>query len=85
MGQVGTKLGQVGAKLGQVGAKIGQVGAKWGPSGTRWTKMEDKRARLGQVGALRQKNLLTTFGSRPSGLTRGATGLEFDSMDSICQ
>ena len=54
-------MGQVGAKLGQGGSKMGQVGAKWGPSRTRWTKVEDKTAKLGQVGAIRPKKLINNF------------------------
>ena len=50
LGQGGTKLGQVGAKLSQVGAKMGQVGAKQEPGWTTRSNMEDKTAKLDQVG-----------------------------------
>ena len=73
--QVGTKLGQVraevgqeGANLGQVGTKMGQVGAKLGPSLTRWSKMEVKRAKIGQHDRQWKKNFVKTQSERGTGV-----------------
>ena len=62
LGQVGPSWGQVGSKLDQVGAKLGHVGAmlgqdfdemvknrgQEGQDRPRWSKMELKRAKIGQ-------------------------------------
>ena len=55
LSQVGAKLGQVGAKLDQVGGKRGRIwdmmvenGGEDGQDRPRWSKMELKRAKIGQ-------------------------------------
>ena len=79
--QIAAKLGpswamlyQVGAKLGQVGGKRGRIldimvenGGEDGQDRPRWSKMEFKRAKIGQHDRQFKKQLFKNFSGRAVG------------------